>query len=87
MTIDTTALRKSHVDGWRPRQSVEIDVETLRALLDEVDLSRRLLADLRDEGVLELCEACSSPDVSCHDVEGVPLCAPCAAIGRGEEGV
>jgi hypothetical protein len=44
MTVDTRALRASHVEGWRPRQSVELDVETLRALLDEVDELRVLAA-------------------------------------------
>jgi predicted DNA-binding protein (UPF0251 family) len=42
MTVDTAELRKTHVDGWRPRQSVSIDVETLRALLDELDALRAL---------------------------------------------
>lgn len=47
MTVDTAALRKSHVEGWRPRQSVELDVETLRAMLDELE-ELRLLAQSVD---------------------------------------
>lgn len=48
MTVDTIALRRTHVDGWRPRQSVTLDVETLRALLDEVDALRQLTGKVDD---------------------------------------
>ena len=30
-------LRRSHVDGWRRRMSVQLPVETLEALLDDLD--------------------------------------------------
>lgn len=52
MTVDVLSLRKSHVEGWKPRQSVEIDVLTLEALLDELELARAKLA--RVESVIDM---------------------------------
>lgn len=42
--IDRAYLRRTLVTGWKPRQSVQIEVGVLAALLDECD---RLGAELR----------------------------------------
>lgn len=37
-----------------------------------------------DGETVEFCEACSSERVTVHDVEGIPLCAECAAECVGD---
>ena len=86
MTVDIEALRKTHVKGWKPRQSVQVEVRTLAALLDELDVLRRAA----DEAALPVwyvpvCEVCGRFGAGVNEAES--LCERCATAMRAEHEV
>jgi hypothetical protein len=71
MKVNTAKMRRSHVDGWKPRQTVSIDVETLKALLDELDELRELTGEPR-------CELCGEPGaIKGYGDDAADLCGDC----------
>lgn len=55
MRVDRTEIRRRLVDGWKPRQHVEIEVAVLRTLLDELD---ELHSERSGSFALPRCSVC-----------------------------
>ena len=58
-SAERAALRARLVKGWKPRQSVWIEVRELAALLDQLDACEQLATDMEREA---LADGCLYPD-------------------------